>query len=95
MFERALDSGSRRIVSSESWIEHRIEHVDQKVDEDVGKGEQQDQPLDDGIVAREDRFHDQPAQAGQVEDRLRHHDATDQVGNSNANDGDNRNGSVA
>src|SRR5215208_7120136 len=72
-------------------IKHRIEHVHEEVDDDVGEREQQDQPLDDRIVAREHRFDYQPAEAGQVKHRFCHDDAADQVSDSDADNGDDRN----
>src|SRR3546814_8333072 len=51
-------------------IEEGVADVDQQVHQHLGPRKQDDQPLDDRVVALQDRVHRQPSEAGNVEDRL-------------------------
>src|SRR5262245_43248360 len=69
-------------------IEEGVGDVDDQVDDHLGGGEHQDQPLYDGIVALQHGVDGQPAEARDVEHGLGDHDARDQERNADADHGD-------
>src|SRR5947207_118678 len=53
-------------------VEVTVEHVDEEVPRKIERAEHQHASLDDRIIARGDRFEDQPPQTGPREHSLRH-----------------------
>src|SRR5260370_24773796 len=72
-------------------IEHGVAQIHQQIDDHIGRREQQDDALYDGVVAAQDRIDREPADAGDREHGLRHDDAADQHRHAYADDGYDRN----
>src|SRR2546421_10770212 len=51
-------------LASHAWIEQAVGEIDQEVDDDEGEREDEDGPLQQDVVAREDRLHHQTAEPG-------------------------------
>src|SRR5262245_30913601 len=68
-------AGTRRStaasVIADAWVDDRVEQVHAQVDEDVGGGGDEDDPLHHGIVAPENGRDDESPQPWDVEDDLR------------------------
>src|SRR5690606_4621360 len=60
----------RCLLIGDPRVHRGVEEVDDQVDEHELKGEDQHQPLDDGVITGVDRLDEEPAEAGEVEDRL-------------------------
>src|SRR6267143_5129337 len=67
-------------------IDDRVEEIDPKVDEHVGGGGDEDNPLHHRVIAPQNRRDDETAQPWDVEDDLRDDGATDQDGRRDADD---------
>src|SRR5690606_31661333 len=76
-------------------VEYGVKNVNHQVDDDVREGEQQDQALDHREVSRQHGFHYEAAQSRQIEHGLCDDHATDERGDSNADNGDDRDGCIA
>src|SRR5690606_24390318 len=79
---------------ADAGIEEGIGDVDRQIDEDVDQREQQDHPLDDGIVALQHRVDDEPAEAGDVEDGLGDDHTADQGSDADADYSHDRHGGI-
>ena len=75
---------------ADARVEQRVAEIDQQVDDDIDRRENEDQTLHDRIVAAQDGIGGQAAEAGDVEDRFRDHHAAEQRGDADADDGDDR-----
>src|SRR5439155_11431981 len=75
-------------------VQQRIRHVDQEVDQDVGRRGDEHHALDEGIVPGEDGLDDQPPEPRHDEDLLRHHRAADEGAHLEPEDGDDRDEAV-
>src|SRR5438034_7680472 len=69
-------------------VEVAVEHVDEEVPGQIEGAEHQNARLHDRIVARGDRFEDQPPQAGPCEHRLRHDGAAEALHEEHPREGD-------
>src|SRR4051794_36708041 len=58
------DQFCRIVLIADPWVEKHIGKVDQQVDHHVDEGEEKNQPLDRGEVAREHRVDGQPPEPG-------------------------------
>ncbi len=76
-------------------VEHRIEHVDHEIDDDIRAREHEDDALDHRIVAAQDRVDRQAAEAGDGEHALGDDDAADQQRDADADHRHDRNRGVA
>src|SRR5262249_52117763 len=75
-------------------VDEGIGQVDQQVYKDVNAAEYEDDPLNDGIVTRENRIDGQPADAGNAEHALGDHHAADQKCKPDPDHGDDRHTSI-
>src|SRR3954452_11143302 len=80
---------------ADARVEDRIQEVHREVDDDVADRRDQDDALDDRVVAREDGVERELAEAGQDEDLLGHHRAGDQQAELEAEDRHDRQEAVA
>src|SRR5262245_6134329 len=71
-------ASQRRSVRPDARVDPAIEEVDEQVAQDEADRDQQHHALHQRIVAREDRVHDEAADAGQSEDVLGDDGAADQ-----------------
>src|SRR5690554_3147231 len=65
----------RSSVIADPRVDDGVEEVDDDVHDDEADGDEQDGPLHDRVVAREDRVDEQAADAGPREDGLGEHGA--------------------
>src|SRR5713226_7608057 len=70
----------------DAWVEQRIAQIDQEVDQHIGGRENQDDALDDRVVAAQDRIDRQPPETGDREHRLGHDDPRYQQRDADADD---------
>ena len=99
---RGLAHGSRRItmlsavsaISTVSADQQPVGQVHEQIDDYVDYREQQDDALDDGVVAPDDGIDGQAADARHGKHGLGDHDAPDQQRDADADDGDDRHGRV-
>src|SRR5262249_38264499 len=73
------------------WIHDRVDEIDEQIHHDVGEREQEDEPLNDRIVAPEDRIDSEAAQSRNGKHRLGNDGATYQESDSETYDGDDGN----
>src|SRR4051812_10649531 len=71
---------------ADARVEDGVQEVHREVDDDVADRRDQDDALDDRVVAREDGVERELAEAGQDEDLLGHHRAGDQQAELEAED---------
>src|SRR5581483_7626182 len=79
--QRALQTGadSRRFSrDANAWVEERVDHVDEEVDDDVAGGGDEHDTLDRRVVACGNRVDREMAEAGDDEDHLGDHHARDE-----------------
>src|SRR2546430_2657088 len=86
--ERVGAAPVRGSAASEAGIENRIEEIHDEVQDHEGGREQQNHPLDHGVVTLEDRVEQEPPDAGQREDVLDDDDAAHDVAELGAGDRD-------
>src|SRR3954453_13357842 len=80
---------------ADARVEHRVQEVDAEVDDDVRDRRDEDDPLDDRVVAREDRVERELPEARQHEDLLGDDRARDQEAELQAEDRHDRQQAVA
>src|SRR4029450_1469189 len=86
----------RRIsLIADPRIDDHVERVDREVDEDVGRGGDQDHALHHRVGAAQPRRDDRGPEAGDVEDDLGHHGAADEDRHRDPDDGHDRHERVA
>src|SRR5262249_48535864 len=83
-------SAPGRLAESDSGIDVGIGDVDQDVDHDVGRRDEQDGALHEGKVFREDAANDQAPKTGPAEDGLDDDGAGQQIAELQAEDRDHR-----
>src|SRR5712692_3676926 len=84
-----------RALDADTGIEKRVGHVHQEVDQHVGAGREEHDPLHEGIVPREHRLDDQSAEPGHDEDLLGDDGAAHERAHLQPEDGDHRDEAVA
>src|SRR5262249_3371907 len=75
-------------------VEHDVEQVHKQIEQHVDSREKQQHALNHGIVARKDGIDDQSPNTGNGEHAFRHRHATEQQGDADADDGNDRNRAV-
>src|SRR6266545_4339296 len=75
-------------VIADPRIDQRVQQVDPEIDEHVGRGRDEDDPLHHRVVTPQNRRNDEAAQTRDVEDDLRDDGAPDQHGGRDADDRD-------
>src|SRR4029453_11667518 len=86
------NQGSRRLRSDmpDSWVEVAVQQVHHQVAGEVEGTQHQHAGLDDGVVARGDRFEDQPPEAGPGEHGLGDHRPAQELHEEEDGEGDDR-----
>src|SRR5215831_16329564 len=77
-----------RSTNANAGVQERVGGVHEEIDQDVRARRDEDDALDQRVVAREHRLHDQPAEARHHEDLLRHDRATHERAHLEAEDRD-------
>src|SRR6202030_4289635 len=75
----AMSAGATAISVADARIEQSVADVDREIDQHIGGREQQDDALDDRVVAAQDGIDGEPADAGDGEHRLGNDDAADKA----------------
>jgi len=82
------------VLIADARIEERVAEVNDQVDQHIGCGKDQDDPLNDRIVATQDRIDGQPAEARDREYRFGDDDTRDQRGHPDPDDRRDRHGCI-
>src|SRR2546423_8019358 len=76
------------------WIEKHVTQIDGEIDQNVGRGEDQDDALNDRIIAPQDRVDGETADSRDCENRFRDDRAADEQRDADADDGHYRHGRI-